>query len=358
MDAKVLLFDWGDTLMRVFPGRLGRMVDWSEVETTPGIADCLKELAGHYRIGVASNANDSNAGDVRVALARVNLDGYFPFIFTAHDLNLTKADPSYYYSIMGRIHASDPAIQITTPQEMVMIGDSYTGDVRSSKRAGLKAIWYNPQSEGAPVLPPEQDSEVTHFSQLPQALIDLTLPDLPRCSAWLNGQGLPANIIAHSRTVAAAAYLMAVWLRKTGVKVEPILTHRGGLLHDLDKLSSGEQNLPHGDYSAQLLAEQNQPRLAEIARQHVISTILDPNSAPRTWEEKLVYFADKITEGSTIVPLSVRLAALDRRYPDYRQSTQACKIPLEQLQGDICHLLDLSSDELLNRLTANIKTDV
>ena len=68
---RVVMFDWGDTVMRNLPGSTGPMAVWPRVEAVPGIAEALSILHPHHHLLLATNAEDSGAGLVRAALARV-----------------------------------------------------------------------------------------------------------------------------------------------------------------------------------------------------------------------------------------------------------------------------------------------
>ncbi len=348
---KVILFDWGDTLMEELPGATGKMADWPAVKAIPGAKAALSTLEHRYALGVATNARDSDQLDVKRALERVGLARYFQYVFTYRDLKISKVDPFYYSTLVDLLNQSAPfAAGHLESGEVMMVGDDYHADIACAKKAGLRSVWLNPTISTVPDLPPIQDGELEQLGQVTGLLEQELLPDIDRCMTWLTEQDLPHNIIDHSKTVANVAYLMASWLRQSGEMINPLLAHRGGLLHDLDKLSARQHQEEHGDYSARLLSEKGQPVLAEIARRHVISTILTDGSGPRTWEEKLVYFADKLVEKTTIGPLSVRLGALVQRYPDYASSTLACQPWIEALQKDICQRLDTNPDRLMRRL--------
>ncbi len=47
---KAILFDWGDTVMRVLPQYHGAMKDWPKVEAIPGIQDACANLAQRFKL--------------------------------------------------------------------------------------------------------------------------------------------------------------------------------------------------------------------------------------------------------------------------------------------------------------------
>lgn len=140
-------------------------------------------------------------------------------------------------------------------------------------------------------------------------------------------------------------------IREEGELVNPLLTHRGGLLHDLDKVTSRQQNAQHGELAGHLLRQKGHPDLAGIAERHLMFTILDPATRPATWEQKLVYYADKIVDGDRLVGVPERLDSLCRRYVEYADQFWPCAPRILQLQAEICARLGVSLTELLRTLS-------
>lgn len=348
-----LVFDWGDTLMQVLPNAVGPMVNWPEVSSVPGVGEALAVLAECCPLVVATNAADSTVEQVRQALQRAGLAEYFRAIFTARELGAAKPALSFFRqleSVLGQ-----PA------HRLVMIGDGYSGDILGAKSAGWRAVWYNPHLQAAPGLIPLQDVEIQHMAALPAALQTIPLPDYPTCLSWLVARGTPFNILAHVQLVAAVAYQIAMWLRQGGVDLDPLLTHRGALLHDLAKIDSlrrplgTEDVIDHAALAHRLLLERGLPDLAEIANRHM--PYRDPNDArrPQTWEQKLVHYADKLSEGTQLVSIDERLQALKGRYPQAAAELEASWPLLSQLQDEICAALVCTPEELVQRLHQAIR---
>jgi hypothetical protein len=347
-EITTLVFDWGDTLMHTIPGFTGAMVDWPEISIVEGVSQTLDQLAGHYRLVVGTNAADSSADQVMAALQRGGIGKYFQRVFTANQLGgLRKPDVGYFHALQAAL--GEPA------HHMLMVGDDYQVDVLGAYLSGWRTLWYNPGVRACPGLAPLQDTDLYQMTGLPEAVSRLRFPGWDTCQAWMRGRALPHTLLLHSFTVAAAAYQLAIWLRQNGAVVDPVLTHRGGLLHDLAKIppaGSGVQVANHGEGAARLLTTYGQPELAQIARRHMLFSLHDPESAPQSWEEKLVYFADKLVEGSEIVPFEDRLQALSRRYKmDEEQHPIRTIIPaLETLQAEICRAIHISPTDLVPKL--------
>lgn len=144
MPKKVVIFDWGDTVMRDFPQFNGPMVFWPQVEVTQGIVESLPEIHRHYSICIASNAGDSDAMLMAQALERVELRGYFDFLYTSKELGYAKPSPEFFQEIVDRIKVR--------PKQCIMVGDNYEKDIIPAKKIGIKTILYQKNlSTGTPL---------------------------------------------------------------------------------------------------------------------------------------------------------------------------------------------------------------
>jgi len=79
---------------------------------------------------------------------------------------------------------------------------------------------------------------------------------------------------------------------------------------------------------------------------------LDPASRPATWEEKIVYYTDKIVEHDRVVGVAARMEALRQRYPEYAGEFDHCSPFVLELEAEICARLGVSPAELLERTNA------
>ncbi len=341
-----LVFDWGNTLMKVDPRFSGPMMLWDEVWAMPGVEEVLFSLQNLYQLVVGTNAADSNAFQVGKALERVNLKKPFQAIFTARELGARKPDLGFFRqveSVLG-VH----------PDQIVMVGDQFSEDVLGAKRAGWKAIWYNPEGEPAPGLLPLQDAEIQNLSELPHILSSLSLPDLSECQSWLAEFRLPITLQIHVQMVAAIAYLMAVWLRNAGEAVNPILVHRSGLLHDLAKMQTlgkeSSSSIGHAELGARILEDRGYPHIAQVIRTHALHRL----NELETWEQRLVFYADKLVEGNRVVPLSERIKALQQRYPNDAERINSLKPGLYELQHNLLKRLGMEEEQFLSRIRTTL----
>jgi putative hydrolase of the HAD superfamily len=343
--STTLVIDWGDTLMRVFPQSTGPMSTWPEVEALPGTAQALAELKDSHKLVVATNAVDSHSRQVRQALTRAGLDHFFSAVFTTHELGARKPALAFFRALQSLLHQE--------PRELVMVGDSYRDDILGAQLAGWTTVWFNPSKKASTGLLPLQDLEVTRWQDLPSALASPRLPGYSTCLTWLQEQEIPYNLLDHVQGVAAAAYQLAVWLRAAGQTVDPLLAHRGGLLHDLAKLKAGDRRISHGELAGLMLKDRGYPQLAEIAHRHMLFSLIEPDTQPQTWEEKLVYFADKLIERGCLASLEERITGLRQRYPQDSQQINAILPVLQVLEEEICAAAGFPPSELIQRLKAS-----
>jgi len=135
------LFDWGDTLMVDLPNQTGPMCDWPTVQVVGDAKACLERLSKIAECHLATNSEDSSETQIRTALERAGLSEYITRIFCRGNLGMDKTDAGYYPAIADSLNIS--------PKSITMIGDSLERDVHKALKAGLKAVWFNPNNNYA-----------------------------------------------------------------------------------------------------------------------------------------------------------------------------------------------------------------
>ena len=134
----VVLFDWGDTVMRDDPPSTVPMVQWPVVHAIDGIAAVLAHLRSTGRRSIlATSADISDAAQIRGALSRAGLDIYFSAIYSFKNTGIPKGE-AFYRHILADLDL--PA------SEALMVGDSFEKDVLAANKAGIFAAWFNPRS--------------------------------------------------------------------------------------------------------------------------------------------------------------------------------------------------------------------
>jgi hypothetical protein len=216
---------------------------------------------------------------------------------------------------------------------------------RQERYSGL--LWLNQSSSLAPKPMPAQDFDLMQWEELRTFAELAPRPSLEQCLDWWDDWELPENICRHVTEVAGAAYKLAVWMRQAGIDVDPILTHRAGLAHDLDKIKTLREPRRHGQVSADFISARGFPELAVIVRKHLLGIFLYEDVANLSWETKLVNFCDKLVEGDEIVSITERFSALKKRYPQSQELLDSSEPYLWRLNDDICSILALDGHEAL-----------
>jgi len=164
------------------------------------------------------------------------------------------------------------------------------------------------------------------------------LPSPEECLDLLQECHVPVHIVKHSKAVARLGVFLAKRIAEQDIPVNVDLVECACLLHDIfrvcefaledfsrfdqkvtqedkDKwrrLKERHGGLRHEDAACAYLKDAY-PILAQTIRKHRYTAIVDPDDMPRTFEEKLVYYADKRVMHDKIVPLQERLDEAHKR---------------------------------------------
>lgn len=166
---EAVIFDWGDTLMRVTPGETGPMAEWPELVLVPDVEPTLAALKGRWLLAVGSNAGPSDAPLMRRAFRRVGLDAYFDALFTHVELAALKPERRFFIELARRLDKE--------PGRCVFVGDDFNRDVVGAKAAGMKAVWFSPDWETAQIggCHPA-DAVIPRLSDLPELVAAWSRP--------------------------------------------------------------------------------------------------------------------------------------------------------------------------------------
>lgn len=135
---KVFIFDWGNTLMKVFPDENGPMCRWPRVEAVENAPEVLRQLSKRADCFLATNARDSDKADIYSALKRVGMDTCIRDIFCFRDMGCEKPSEAYFSKMIRQLQANK--------HEIVLIGDSPEKDVRWAIDNGIAGILLDPEN--------------------------------------------------------------------------------------------------------------------------------------------------------------------------------------------------------------------
>ena len=170
------------------------------------------------------------------------------------------------------------------------------------------------------------------------------LPTHEECMALLDEHEVPEHIRKHSFAVNKASVFLAKKLKGSGIDIDVELVDRASLLHDIDKLPTLE-NGQHGIMAKNILTEKGYVKIGEVIHKHLFHSILD--NGLKTWEEKILNYADKRCQEDEIVTLDHRFAYGRKRYKDHEDPrTGEAEDLFRQLEKEIFKKIDLNPERL------------
>ncbi len=146
--------------------------------------------------------------------------------------------------------------------------------------------------------------------------MDKPLPSPEEAIKILQEVGCTDDVIKHCEAVAKLAVQIAKKCLKNGVNVNVQLIRIGALLHDIGR--SKTRKVHHAIVGAEIARSLDLPKpIVSIIERHVGGGISNDEAAklgwpsgnymPETLEEKIVSYADKLIEGTRIVPIEETL---------------------------------------------------
>ncbi|MEM2914674.1 MAG: TIGR00295 family protein [Candidatus Bathyarchaeia archaeon] len=153
------------------------------------------------------------------------------------------------------------------------------------------------------------------------------LPSPKEAIKILRETGCSSEVIKHCKAVAKLAVRIAKKCIKNGVDINIQLVHVGALLHDIGR--SQTHSVHHGVVGAEIAQLFDlPPPIISIIERHIGGGITNEEASklgwpsksymPETFEEKIITYADKLIEGTKIVPIEEAVKQLkDELGPDH-----------------------------------------
>ena len=151
------------------------------------------------------------------------------------------------------------------------------------------------------------------------------IPSEEEALALHRKHGSKEIVVRHCRVVAGAAAAVADAFRAAGTPVDSSIVRAGALLHDIGR--SRVMDVTHGFVGSEMLeADGVDERVVQAVRKHV-GAGLSPDEArglglpdrdyiPRTLEERIVCFADKMVSTERVRPFSEEVDRFVRKGHD------------------------------------------
>ncbi len=122
-----------------------------------GAEALLKYLKSKYLVCVASNASYEQQSN---RLKNAGLFKYVDKLFVSEDIGFPKPQKEFFDACFSRLNG-------VAPQDVYMIGDSPTADIKGAREYGMKTIWYDHRKENLSI---PCDHTVTALSEIPTIL--------------------------------------------------------------------------------------------------------------------------------------------------------------------------------------------
>ena len=170
------------------------------------------------------------------------------------------------------------------------------------------------------------------------------IPTEEQAKALWDKYHLPEQKRIHVALVAKVAMFLADKLKEPINK--PLLL-AAALLHDIDKAIPKLPGEKHPDTAVRILKEEGTPEVAHLVRTHPLHAILNPAIAPKTWEEKLLYLADKMVKYEVItVDERFRLWNDEHLPPESQKELDAAYPKVKVLEKEIFSLIHMQPEQL------------
>ena len=167
------------------------------------------------------------------------------------------------------------------------------------------------------------------------------------CMELLKKYEMPENILAHSLTVNKVAVFLAEKLSEKGIEIFIPLVDSASMLHDIGKKREIEKEVDsHIAEGYEILQKENLISEAIICRKHGALSPLNPITRPKSWEEKVVFYADKRVLHDKIVTIKERLKDANKRYPKYAKEEQKAYVFVEKVEKEIFDIIGIKPEEL------------
>lgn len=175
------------------------------------------------------------------------------------------------------------------------------------------------------------------------------IPTEIQAKALWDKYALPEKKRLHVALVSRVAIFLATECEKNipMLHIDVSLLRASALLHDLDKAIPKLPGEQHPDAVVRILRQEDMKEVAEIVKTHSLHSILDPNIQPKTWEEKLLYLADKMVK--------LEIITVDERFTLWRDEQlpqdalvvlDACYPEVKKLEKEIMDIIGMSPEDI------------
>lgn len=198
------------------------------------------------------------------------------------------------------------------------------------------------------------------------------------CKKLFKKYHVPGHIVEHMQKTAEVSAFIAKRLIANKHKVNIELAYQAALLHDIVKLVDFKtidlsyfskpptkadlefwhklikkyHKYHHCGAGYKVLMAEKEPEIAIIVKKHCFNSLIhkDPNQRPITWEEKIVYYADKRVRFDKVVTLKTRLLDGQKRYfpnGDFPKTDKQVEKALFKLEKELCKAAGIKPEDIV-----------
>lgn len=178
------------------------------------------------------------------------------------------------------------------------------------------------------------------------------IPTRAAATAFWDTYNLPDAKRGHCALVARVAQVFAHALTAKGIPVNADLVAAAALLHDIDKSVPKLPGERHPDGAVRILTDEGMGEVAALVRTHPLHAIVDPALFPTSWEQKILYLADKMVK-QEVVGVDGRFALwrAESLPPQAIAILDACYPKVKALEKEFTDILGLTPQEMTKRVS-------
>ena len=160
----------------------------------------------------------------------------------------------------------------------------------------------------------------------------LTLTQIKKL--W-NKYQVPENIQKHSQKVTELALDLGQKLKSQGIEINLDLIYNSAMLHDIAKFLCLDCDTRHTYEGARILRKEGLEKEAEIVESHGLDTIIHYPERLNSWENKLVYYADKRVVHDQITSLEEKFKYMRKRYSQHLDVINQSEEKIYKLEKEV-----------------------
>jgi YjjG family noncanonical pyrimidine nucleotidase len=107
-----------------------------------GAVELLEAVRPHARVGIVSN---NLLEEQRDKLRHCGFTAFVDALIVSEETGMSKPDPAIFLIALERLGVR--------ADDTVMLGDSWAADIVGATRAGIRAVWFNPERKPRPAEP-------------------------------------------------------------------------------------------------------------------------------------------------------------------------------------------------------------